>query len=121
MPSDYHHIPKLKQVLGDKQFANEEELKAMVLKLFQMVGTQFYTDGMNKLLSRYQKFIDRWKNKEYHILSLRIFLAIWQWLLLHSSYFYREILEKFSGSFRKIFKIVEEQWYQHPMNFLSES
>ncbi len=46
-----------------------------------MADTQFYTDGMNKLLLRYQKCIHQnhvviiWKNKDHHTLSLRIF---WQ-------------------------------------------
>ncbi len=35
-PLDYHLFPKLKHFLGDKQFADEEELKAMTLKWFQI-------------------------------------------------------------------------------------
>ncbi len=38
-PADYHLFPKLKQFLQDKWFANEEELKATVLKWFQPMGT----------------------------------------------------------------------------------
>ncbi len=40
-PSDHHLFPKLKQFLGDKQFANKEELKAMVLQWFQKWARSF--------------------------------------------------------------------------------
>ncbi len=49
---------KQKQFLGDKRFLSEEELKKTVLKWLRIVSTQFYTDGMNKLLLCYQKCID---------------------------------------------------------------
>ncbi len=62
-PSDYHLFPKLKQFLGDKRFANERQLTAIVLKWFQTVETQFYTDEMNKLLLHYQKCI--YRNGDY--------------------------------------------------------
>ncbi len=46
--SDYHLFLKLKQFLENRRSANEEELNATVLKWFQIVGTRFYVDGMNK-------------------------------------------------------------------------
>jgi len=54
-PSDYHLFPKLKEFLGGKRFTDIDELKKEVLKWFREVGTQFYADGINKLLSRYEK------------------------------------------------------------------
>ncbi len=59
-----------------KMFANEEELKAKVLEWFPMVGTLFYTDGMNKLLLCYVTknvltgMAIMWKNKDYRSLWL---------------------------------------------------
>ncbi len=58
VPPDYHLFPKLKQFLEEEWFANKGELKAMVLKCFQMVGMWLYTNEMNKLLSHYQKRFD---------------------------------------------------------------
>ncbi len=57
-PSDYRLFSKLKQFLGDRRFANDEELKAMVSKWFQM-GARDFTNGMKKLFSHSQKCIAR--------------------------------------------------------------
>ncbi len=56
-PSDYHLFPALKKFLGKEQFANEEELKTTICQWMKDVGTQFYADGLNMLVHRYEKCV----------------------------------------------------------------
>lgn len=58
-PSDYHLFPALKNALGGKKFVNDAQVEAEVRKWFQEQSTQFYADGIQKLLSRYQKCVQR--------------------------------------------------------------
>lgn len=58
-PSDFHLFPKLKGHLGGKHFRDDEELKAEVNNYLRKVGTQHYQDGIQKLVPRFQKCIER--------------------------------------------------------------
>lgn len=57
-PSDYHLFTKLKEFLGGKRFADDEELKEAVLKWFQDLERNVYEEGIQKLLPRLKKCID---------------------------------------------------------------
>ncbi len=54
-PLDYHLFPALKIFLGEKQFASDEELKTTIFQWIKDMGMQFYADGINKLVHRYEK------------------------------------------------------------------
>ncbi len=56
-PSDYHLFPALKKFLGEKQFANDEEVKTIICQWMKDVGMQFYADSINKLVRRYNKCV----------------------------------------------------------------
>ncbi len=47
-------LPSSKEIFGRKRFANDEELKMTICQWMKDVGAQFYTDGINKLVHRYE-------------------------------------------------------------------
>ena len=54
-PSDFHLFPQLKQHLGGRRFANEENLKEEVQTWLTSLAAEWYDAGLKKLLPRYQK------------------------------------------------------------------
>ncbi len=54
-PSDHHLFLALKKFLGEKRFTKDEELKTTICQWIKDVGMQFYADGINKLVRRYEK------------------------------------------------------------------
>lgn len=57
-PSDFHLFPQLKQHLGGRRFANEENLKEEVQTWLTSLAAEWYDAGLKKLLPRYQKCIE---------------------------------------------------------------
>lgn len=57
-PSDYHLFPALKRFLGGKRFVNDEELKNAVKEYFEKLDTKTYTEGIEKLVPRYDKCLN---------------------------------------------------------------
>lgn len=57
-PSDYHLFPTLKRQLQGKRFQNLEELKAAIGGVFQNLDGKSYSDGIQKLVYRYNKCLD---------------------------------------------------------------
>ncbi len=55
--SDCHLFPALKKFLGEKRIVNDENLKTTICQWMKDVGTQFYADGINKLVHRYEKCV----------------------------------------------------------------
>ncbi|UYV74225.1 hypothetical protein LAZ67_11002523 [Cordylochernes scorpioides] len=58
-PSDFHLFPALKLHLGDKHFANDDEVQAEANHWLRRQDTAWYNSGIKKLLQRYQKCLDR--------------------------------------------------------------
>lgn len=58
-PSDYHLFPKLKDFLGGQQFANDDELKEAVTSWLTTLAVDDYNVGIEKLVPRYTKCLDR--------------------------------------------------------------
>ena len=58
-PSDYHLFPDLKKALGGKHFSTSEEVKKFVADYFQKKDVALYAAGIEKLLYRYSKCLDR--------------------------------------------------------------
>ncbi len=54
-PSDYRLIPSLKCDLGGQHFTTEEDLQSMVAEFFIKQDTEWYSAGIHKLISRYNK------------------------------------------------------------------
>ncbi len=57
-PSDYHLFPRLKKELGGKRFATHSELVSEVNHMLQNLGTQFYHEGIEKLVARMNECLD---------------------------------------------------------------
>lgn len=57
-PSDFHLFPKLKECLGGKQFANDEDLKQEVTSWLKSLAAEEYNIGIEKLVPRYNKCLD---------------------------------------------------------------
>ncbi len=55
--SDCHVIPSLQPDLGGPHFAMEENLQSAVAKFFAKQGTEWYSGGIHKLSSRYNKYL----------------------------------------------------------------
>ncbi len=58
-PSNYHLFPRPKKELRGKRFAMREELIAEVNRILQNLGAQFYCEGIEKLVARMNKCLDR--------------------------------------------------------------
>ena len=58
-PSDFHLFPHLKVHLGGLRFHNDFEVETEVNRWFKKQGTQWYTQGIEKLVPRYQKCLDK--------------------------------------------------------------
>ena len=57
-PSDFHLFPKLKEHLKGKHFSCDDEVKSAERKWFQKQNTNFFKDGFQKLVQRWQNFIE---------------------------------------------------------------
>jgi histone-lysine N-methyltransferase SETMAR len=57
-PSDFHLFPKLKGQLKGQRFSCDEEVKSAVRKWFQKQDTNFFNDGLQKLVQRWRKCIE---------------------------------------------------------------
>jgi histone-lysine N-methyltransferase SETMAR len=62
-PSDFHLFPKLKEHLGGQRFQTDEELQEEVSKSLIGLAADFFEAGMQKWITRQQKFIE--KNGDY--------------------------------------------------------
>ncbi|KZC11472.1 Histone-lysine N-methyltransferase SETMAR [Dufourea novaeangliae] len=58
-PSDYHLFPKLKEHLAGTRFNNDDEVKDEVQRFLNGMAASWYDMGIQKLLQRLQKCIDR--------------------------------------------------------------
>lgn len=58
-PSDFHLFPELKQWLGGQRFQTDVELKETVTTHFQSLAATFYEEGIEKLVHRYDKCLNR--------------------------------------------------------------
>jgi len=54
-PSDYHFFLRLKQFLGGQRFDDDDDLKDAVQKWLTWRAAAFYEEGIQKLVSRYDK------------------------------------------------------------------
>ena len=57
-PSDYHLFSKLKEFLGGKQFAGDDELKDAVNRWLNELAAEEYDEGILKLVNRYDKCLN---------------------------------------------------------------
>uniref|UniRef100_A0A0N5C6I1 HTH_48 domain-containing protein n=1 Tax=Strongyloides papillosus TaxID=174720 RepID=A0A0N5C6I1_STREA len=57
-PTDYHFFKHLNNFLTEKIFRNDEEAKAAFEAFIESRSPDFYVDGINKLVSRWQRCID---------------------------------------------------------------
>ncbi len=53
-----HLIPGLKGDLGWRHFAMEEDLQSAVAEFIAKQDTEWYSAGIHKLISRYNKYLD---------------------------------------------------------------
>jgi len=58
-PCDYHLFPKLKEHLAGRRFSDDDEVKVAVQRFLNDMATRGYDMGIQKLLLRLQKCIDR--------------------------------------------------------------
>ncbi|CAK9803204.1 Histone-lysine N-methyltransferase SETMAR [Anthophora quadrimaculata] len=58
-PNDYHLFTKLKENLAGMRFSNDDEVKDEVLRYLNDMAASWYDMGIQKLLQRLQKCIDR--------------------------------------------------------------
>ncbi|CAK9818349.1 Histone-lysine N-methyltransferase SETMAR [Anthophora quadrimaculata] len=58
-PNDYHLFPKLKENLVGMRFNDDDEVKDEVLRFLNDMAASWYDMGIQKLLQRLQKCIDR--------------------------------------------------------------
>ncbi|CAK9803228.1 Histone-lysine N-methyltransferase SETMAR [Anthophora quadrimaculata] len=58
-PNDYHLLPELKENLAGMRFSNDDEVKDEVLRFLNDMAASWYGMGIQKLLQRLQKCIDR--------------------------------------------------------------
>lgn len=57
-PSDYHLFPQIKSALGGKRFKDDASLQAEVAAICQKLDGAWYSLGIIKLISRYNKCLD---------------------------------------------------------------
>jgi hypothetical protein len=56
-PSDFHMFPKVKEFLGGRRFKSDEEVKDAVKEWLNGL-TAVYDEGMQKLVTRYDKCLN---------------------------------------------------------------
>ncbi len=61
-PSDFHFFPGLKGELDGQRFKTENELKNAVNTIFQNLNARWYSAGIEKLVYRFNKCLDRFGN-----------------------------------------------------------
>ena len=59
-PSDYHLFPVMKQAFGGQRFDNIEEIRDAVTSYFKKLDATHYALGIGKLVSRYEKCLERY-------------------------------------------------------------
>jgi len=57
-PSDYHLFLHLQNFLGGKRFDGDDDLKYAVQKWLTWQAAAFYEEGIQKLVSRYDKCLN---------------------------------------------------------------
>lgn len=57
-PTDYHLFKHLTHFMKDKQFTKDEDVKQAFIDFIESRTPDFFSDGMNKLLTRWQKCLD---------------------------------------------------------------
>ena len=62
VPSDYHLFLHLKKFLGGKRFDDNDDLKYAVKKWLTSWAAAFYEKGIQKVVPRYDKCLNMWKN-----------------------------------------------------------
>ncbi len=55
---DYYLIPALKPDLGGQHFATKEYLQSTVAMFFAKLDAEWYSAGIHKLISHYNKCLD---------------------------------------------------------------
>jgi transposase len=58
-PSDFHFFPYLKRDLKGTHFTSDDEVKQAVTSWIKQRTTEFFIDGMCKLVLRWEKCIER--------------------------------------------------------------
>ena len=58
-PSDFHLFRELKAWLGGQRFATNNELQDAVKTYLSSLAANFFAEGMEKLVSRYDKCLNR--------------------------------------------------------------
>jgi transposase len=58
VPSDYHLFTKMKILLGTQRFHTNEKLMAVVNKWLHNLAAPFFEEGLQKLVSRYDKCLN---------------------------------------------------------------
>jgi hypothetical protein len=58
-PSDFHFFPHLKRNLKGTHFTSDDEVKQAVTSWIKQRAPEFFTDGMRKLVLRWEKCIER--------------------------------------------------------------
>jgi transposase len=57
-PSDFHFFPHLKRDLKRTRFTSDDEVKQAVTSWIKQITPEFLTDGMRKLVLRWEKCIE---------------------------------------------------------------
>jgi len=57
--SDFHFFPHLKRDLKGTHFTSDDEVKQAVTSWIKQITPEFFTDGMCKLVLRWEKRIER--------------------------------------------------------------
>ncbi|XKL66254.1 hypothetical protein PGB90_009674 [Kerria lacca] len=58
LPCDFHLFDLLKNALGGEHFSSDEECKEFVTEWLKKIGGNFYKQGIENLVSRYQKCLN---------------------------------------------------------------
>ena len=62
MPSDFHLFRYLKEFLGGKHFATDDEMKEAVQNCLSSQAADVYDLGIQKLIEHYDKCLNRYGN-----------------------------------------------------------
>jgi histone-lysine N-methyltransferase SETMAR len=62
VPSDFHLFLHLKNFLAGQRFNNDEDVKKAVQKWLSSQAATFYDEGIQKLVSRYDKCLNNGGN-----------------------------------------------------------
>jgi hypothetical protein len=57
-PRYFHLFPKLKEYLRGQHFGSDEEVKSAVRKFFREQNSEFYKNGLKKLVYRWREWIE---------------------------------------------------------------